>query len=195
MAQRIFASYIPSTKNPRVRPYFKNKKIYKPENFVYKARKHRAPPGTGTEPNGSSRLGAAPAPGTRQFWQVLLAVGPPVRTDPREKYAKTIFVSNGFQTNGFLNKNSTKEFCVNLLTGVLEKPAMGWRAPVRSDTGALLGASSCKRKHPRGAGSLPTRACRLHERRRNSARPEVEPDGASRRPRLETFSACFCLFI
>ena len=63
---------------------------------------------------------------------------------------------------------------------------MGWRAPVRSDTGALLGASSCKRKHPRGAGSLPTRACRLHERRRNSARPEVEPDGASRRPRLET---------
>ena len=43
------------------------------------------PPGTGTEPGASSGLGAAPAPGTRQFSQALLAVGPPVDTDPREK--------------------------------------------------------------------------------------------------------------
>ena len=51
----------------------------------FSARKHPTPPGTGTGTNGSSGLGAAPALGTRQFSQALLAVGPPVETDPREK--------------------------------------------------------------------------------------------------------------
>ena len=50
----------------------------------FPARKHPTPPGTGTGTNGSSELGATPALGTRQFSQALLAVGPPVGTDPRE---------------------------------------------------------------------------------------------------------------
>ena len=73
---------------------------------------------------------------------------------------------------------------------------MGRRVLVGSDTGVLVGGSLFKRKHPRGAGSLPTRACRLHERRRNSARPEVELDGASRRPRPESdFAFVFICFL
>ena len=84
MAQRIFASYIQSTKIPRVRPYFKNKKFYKPENFVYKARKHPELRVSGPEPDAPSGLGAAPALGTRRFPRIILAVGPPVETDPRE---------------------------------------------------------------------------------------------------------------
>ena len=91
IALKKIGSYILSTKNPRVRPYFKNKKIYKHENCVFKARKHPKPPGTGTEPGSSSRLGPAPAPGTHQFSQVLLVVGPPVRTDPRENHQKQPF--------------------------------------------------------------------------------------------------------
>ena len=51
----------------------------------FSARKHPTPPGTGTGTNGSSGLGAAPALGTRQFSQALLAVGPPVGTDPRDR--------------------------------------------------------------------------------------------------------------
>ena len=85
MAQRIFAPNIRPTKNPPVRPYFKNKKITKKNCCSFSARKHPTPPGTGTEPGASSGLGAAPAPGSRQFSQALLAVGPPVDTDPREK--------------------------------------------------------------------------------------------------------------
>ena len=54
-------------------------------------------------------------------------------------------------------------------TGAWQEPAMGRRALVQSDTGALMGASLYQRKHPRGASSLPTCTCRLHERRRNSA--------------------------
>ena len=53
---------------------------------------------------------------------------------------------------------------------------------VRTRTGALWFASLYQRKQPRGAGSLPARTCRLHERRRNSARPKVEPNVASRTP-------------
>ena len=85
MAQRIFAPNIRPTKNPPVRPYFKNKIFTKKNCCSFSARKHPTPPGTGTEPGSSSGLGAAPAPGTRQFSQALLAVGPPVITDPREK--------------------------------------------------------------------------------------------------------------
>ena len=85
MAQRTFAPNIRPTKNPPVRPYFKNKKLQKKNCCSFSARKHPTPPGTGTEPDASSGLGAAPAPGARQFSQALLAVGPPVRTDPREK--------------------------------------------------------------------------------------------------------------
>ena len=85
MAQRIFAPNIRPTKNPPVRPYFKNKKNTKKDCCSFSARKHPTPPGTGTEPGSASGLGAAPAPGTRQFSQALLAVGPPVGRDPREK--------------------------------------------------------------------------------------------------------------
>jgi len=85
VAQRIFAPNIRPTKNPPVRPYFKNKKITKKNCCSFSARKHPTPPGTGTEPDASSGLGAAPAPGSRQFSQALLAVGPPEGTDPREK--------------------------------------------------------------------------------------------------------------
>ena len=85
VAQRIFAPNIRPTKNPPVRPYFKNKKITKRNSCSFSARKHPTPPGTGTGTNGSSGLGSAPALGTRQFSQALLAVGPPVETDPREK--------------------------------------------------------------------------------------------------------------
>ena len=72
---------------------------------------------------------------------------------------------------------------------------MGRRALVQSDTGALMGVSSCQRKHPRGASSLPTRACRLHERRRNFAGPRVALNGASRRPHPESDCAFFFLCI
>ena len=51
----------------------------------FSARKHPTLPGTGTEPGALSGLGSAPAPGTRQISQALLAVGPPEGTDPREK--------------------------------------------------------------------------------------------------------------
>ena len=63
---------------------------------------------------------------------------------------------------------------------------MGRRVLVGSDTGALMGGSLFKRKHPRGASSLPTCTCRLHERRQNSARLRVELTGASWRPRPES---------
>ena len=85
MAQRIFAPNIRPTKNPLVRLYFKNKKITKKNCCSFSARKHPTPPGTGTEPGSSSGLGAAPALGTHQFSQALLAVGPPEGRDPREK--------------------------------------------------------------------------------------------------------------
>ena len=85
VAQRIFAPHICPTKNPPVRPYFKNKIFTKKNCCSFSARKHPTPPGTGTEPGSSSGLGSAPAPGTRQVLQALLAVGPPVGTDPREK--------------------------------------------------------------------------------------------------------------
>ena len=52
------------------------------------ARKHPPPPGTGTEPGGSSGLGAAPAPGTRQFTWVQMPGRPGPATD-REKLKPT----------------------------------------------------------------------------------------------------------
>ena len=48
-------------------------------------------PGTGTEPGSSSGLGAAPAPGTRRFSRIILAVGPPVRTDQNREFSKVSF--------------------------------------------------------------------------------------------------------
>jgi hypothetical protein len=63
----------------------RTKKNYKQNCCSFSARKHPTPPGTGTEPGALSGLGAAPAPGSRQFSQALLAVGPPEGTDPREK--------------------------------------------------------------------------------------------------------------
>ena len=77
----------------------------------------------------------------------------------------------------------------------LEGPVMGRRALVGSDTGMLVGASLCKRKTQERASSLPTCMCRPHEQRRNSARPGVELNGASRRPRPENTFASFCLCI
>ena len=85
MAQGIFGPNIRPTKNPPVRPYFKNKKITKKNCCSFSARKHPTPPGTGTEPGALSGLGAAPAPGTRQFSQALLAGRPGPGTNPREK--------------------------------------------------------------------------------------------------------------
>ena len=87
-AQRLFAPYICPTKNPPVRPYFKSNFFPLPKFQRASARKHRPPPGTGTEPNGSSGLGAALAAGTGRFAWVLLAVGPPVATC-REKLKPT----------------------------------------------------------------------------------------------------------
>ena len=69
-------------KIPQSGPILRTKNTKKYCSFS--ARKHPAPPGTGTEPGSASGLGAAPAPGTRQFSKALLAVSPPVRTDPRE---------------------------------------------------------------------------------------------------------------
>ena len=71
-------------KIPQSGPILRTKKLQK-NCCSFSARKHPTPPGTGTEPDASSGLGAAPAPGTRQFSQALLAVGPPVGTDPREQ--------------------------------------------------------------------------------------------------------------
>ena len=51
---------------------------------VPEGRKHPTPSGTGTEPDAPHAIGPVPAPGTHQFSQVLLAIGPPVRTDPRK---------------------------------------------------------------------------------------------------------------
>jgi hypothetical protein len=139
VAQRIFAPNIRPTKNPPVRPYFKNKKIYKPENCVYKARKHPTPPGTGTGTNGSSELGAAPALGTRQFWQVLLAVGPPVETDPREKYFKIILVS----TQKLTGKKKQHQVSISVKTATFENFRHGrsfsrsWRLDAACDKKAF----------------------------------------------------------
>jgi hypothetical protein len=72
-------------KIPQSGPILRTKKNTKKNCCSLSARKHPTPPGTGTEPGSSPGLGAAPAPGTRQISQALLAVGPPEGTDPREK--------------------------------------------------------------------------------------------------------------
>ena len=81
------AKNIRPTKNPPVAqsgPILRKQQLTKRICCGFSARKHPTPPGTGTEPGSSSGLGAAPPPGTRRFSRIVLAVGPPVRTDPRE---------------------------------------------------------------------------------------------------------------
>lgn len=75
-------------KNPPVRPYFKSKFSPLPKFQRASARKHRPPPGTGTEPNGSPDLGAAQAAGTPRFARVLTPFDSAARTG-REKLKPT----------------------------------------------------------------------------------------------------------
>ena len=68
-------------------------------------------------------------------------------------------------------------------------------ALVGSGAGGLVGPSLSSREDPRGASSLPTRTCRPHERRQNSARLRVELNGASWRRHPESNFAFFSPFL
>ena len=95
-------------KIPQSGPILRKQQFTKRNCCGFPARKHPTPPGTGTEPGALSGLGAAPAPGTRQFSKALLAVGPPVLTDPREMTTQKILSKSLFQ-QGTLHHKCGKE--------------------------------------------------------------------------------------
>jgi hypothetical protein len=180
-------------KIPQSGPILRKQQFTKRNCCGFPARKHPTPPGTGTEPGASSGLGAAPAPGTRQFSKALLAVGPPVITDPREMTTQTKLSKFLFQQRTLHHKLRCHSHAHP------QRSPTPWRPPVSASPSlALLRPSVCT-SSPSVLSVHPSSPSVLSVRPLRPSSPSVIGSGcAPGAPMVRTikhtkFSGCRCI--